>query len=421
MGSRMMQYPVEIPYSFSFDMSIKESQLPFVRTSILTNSPVEEPIDMAPSTKSPNYRDTFYAYGDNTLLYFGDPILRTLGGDHTTRGGWIKEYWRGKYLAPQKYDNYHHVNWKKASFPYDVADINYRLGWVKVGAEYWLCVPQELGQHLTSAGAIAALPYSTLTVKRNTGLQGEVIVSGTTATVESNELIDAGKFTEVVDGMYITIVGGTDILAGQYKIISHNDDKVYLENNPGNNSIGDVIYNISDTLSVAQAVNPDYEVPSYYTFPNLTKCEYHFTDNKYSGQGSLVPMYNYKASNPINATRDIEVPKPLENINMSKMWLKLGTNRYRLRIYGKFYKWTNGQVKTVQTYPVSTYTYTPYAWQVNPEAGNFLWNASYEFSSKVESTDTVNLYQPSHNPSEVSLLVNYVNNSGQNEVRQYKL
>ena len=104
---------------------------------------------------------------------------------------------------------------------------------------------------------------------------------------------------------------------------------------------------------------------------------------------------------------------------MSKIWLQIGVSKYRLRIYGKFYKLTNKKLKSTQTYPIATYIYTPHTFQSDPPDGD--WTASYEFSSKVESTGTLKLYEPEAHPCNVRLLVNYVNNSGQNEVREYSV
>ncbi len=403
----MSQYPVEIPYSFSVDLDIREAQIPFVKTAILTDNLPEEPIDFAPTTKSFNYRDTFYVYGDNTLLYFGDAIIRDPTTPIQRSDGWIREKWRAKYLVPENYYGYNFVNWHGTN-------IKNRLGWVEAIGEYYLRVPITDG-YATSELALAALPYSTLTVKRNTGLADEPIASGSSATIFGSVLTDAG-FSEVVDGQRVAITSGTGITPGLYKIISHTSTTLTLNGTPGNNTAGDVVYSISDSHSIAQGVNPDYDVPDYYTFPNLTKCEYNFEDNGYSGEASSVSHYTYSLNNP---ARSLLFPIPTENINMSKVWLQIGVSKYRLRIYGKFYKWTNKKLKSTQTYPIATYIYTPYSSQSNPPDGD--WTASYEFSSKVESIGTLKLYEPTAHPCNVRLLVNYVNNSGQNEVREYSV
>ena len=365
----MPKYPVQVPFKFSEEISIREDQLPFVKISVLIDNIVDETIEFFPNQAPDSYDETWYIYGDDKLIYAGETV------------DWLNGIlsflsYSGKYLLSQGV--YSRVYWEEAEY---LASTNYPLQWIEQDDKYRPSLPNYSGEP-----SQIILPYNEITIKRNTGLEGIIITSGTTATIEGNELTDIGRFVNVVDGMYINITSGTEIEEGSYKIISHNDDKVYLANNPGDNSVGDVIYNVSGSFNVAQGINPAFDVPIGNSYPNLLKT---------------------------NTKR-----RPIPFNNTSKIWLKTGNNKYRLIVYGRFCKYTDKQVTTGGDYLEGTYTYIPY-YEYDSEAEE--WLGYYKLNSSTESTKNIPLYEATYNPSNVRLLINYVNNSGQNEVRKYDI
>ncbi len=366
----MPKYPVQVPFKFSEEIDIKEDQLPFVKISILTDNIPDETIEFFPNQAPDSYNETWYIYGDDELIYAGDTVTG-LNGILSSRS------YTAKYILAV--GNRSHVYWAEAEY---LVSTNYPLRWVEQDDKYRPSLP-----NYSAKPSQIILPYNVITIKRNTGLEGVIIASGTTATIEGNELTDTGKFTDVVDGMYISILSGTEVQGGKYQIISHDNDKVYLERNPGDNSIGDVIYTISDSFSVVQGINPSFDVPIGNSYPNLLKT---------------------------NIKR-----RPSAQNNLSKIWLKTGINKYRLIVYGRFSKFTDKQIVTGEgNYLEGTYTYIPY-YEYDP--GDEDWLAYYKLDSSTESTKNIPLYEATYNPSNVRLLINYMNNSGQNEVRQYEI
>ncbi len=366
----MPKFPVQVPFKFSEEISIREDQLPFVKISVLTDNLPDETIEFFPNQAPDSYDDTWYIYGDDELIYAGDTI--------TGLNGILSSLsYSAKYILAV--GNRSQVYWEEAEY---LVLTNYPLQWIEQDNKFRPSLP-----HYTGKPSQIILPYDVITIKRNTGLEGEVITSGTTATTASNVLTDSGKFTEVVDGMGLTIISGTGVTPGLYKIISHDDDSVSLSSNPGNNSLGDVIYNISDSYSTAQGINPSFDVPIGNSYPNLK-------------------LTNIKR-------------RPIPLNNTAKIWLKTGTNKYRLIVYGRFSKFTDKQIVSGEgNYLEGTYTYTPY-YEYDP--GDEDWLAYYKLDSSTESTKNIPLYEATYNPSNVRLLINYMNNSGQNEVRQYEI
>ncbi|KKL66288.1 hypothetical protein LCGC14_2146480 [marine sediment metagenome] len=174
-------------------------------------------------------------------------------------------------------------------------------------------------------------------------------------------------------------------MINNYGEIPENHHIHHIDGNPKNNDIGDIAYSISLSWNVAQDVNPTYDVPYYFSYPNL----------------KLRPIMRF----------------PSVQMTTSKVWLKLGTAKYRLTVYGRFCKWTNKQVKVGGTYIEGTYNYVPFYEEVTPGE----WQGWYKLDTFTETTRNINVYEPEYHPSNVRLLVNYVNNSGQNEVRKYSL
>ncbi len=365
----MSKYPVQVAYKFSEEISIREDQLPFVKISVLTDNLPDETIEFFPNQAPDSYDDTWYIYGDDELIYAGETV-DSLNGILSSLS------YSGKYLLSQGILS--QVYWEEAEY---LVLTNYPLQWLeREPGIYSPNLPNYSGKP-----SQIILPYDVITIKRNTGLEGIIIVSGTSATIEGNELTDTGKFTNIVDGMNVTITSGTDVQPGLYKIISHTDDKLYLVDNPGDNIAGDVVYNISDSYSVAQAINPSFDVPIGNSYPNLK-------------------LTNIKR-------------RPIPLNNTAKIWLKTGVNKYRLIVYGRFSKFTDKQIITGEgNYLEGTYTYIPYY-----EENGGQWLGYYKLDSSTESTKNIPLYEATYNPSNVRLLINYVNNSGQNEVRQYKI
>lgn len=402
----MSQYPVEIPYSFSVDLSIRESQIPFVRTSVLTDNLPEEPIDFTPNQDTPVYQfsPTWYIYGDDTLLYIGNTIK------YLVLGVWpylsIGNAWRGKYIWLSHGDTRVHYKWIseqgsgyqnaiywRSGVDYDIKpDTDWK--W-RINAPFRINIDYPPGSYLD-------LPYSTITIKRNTGLSTdgveETIASGSKATVSLAVLTDnSADFSSVIDDYHcVRIISGTNTTPGMYKILAHTSETLTLDSNPGDSDAEDVVYSISESYAIAQGVNLNYDIPEDYTFPNMTK--------------------------QMNRRRRY----PNVQMTTSKVWLKVGINKYRLIVYGRFYKWTNKQAREEQgtrNYIEGVYNYVPYNFTSDYGWGKYRYWSIYKLDSYTETSKTIDLvlYEPEPNPSNVRLLVNYLNNSGQNEIRQYTI
>ena len=369
----MGKYPVEIPYTFSVDLDIQESQIPFVKISVLTDNLPEETIDFNPTQSTPSYTPTWYIYGDDTLLYFGSILTSSFGVAASLR-------YTAKYLSPTIALSKYKVYWDSNSITESNPNKIWNLYWFQQDGKYRPSLPS----YLPTSPQIF-FPYSNITIKRNIGLSAEVI-EGTSATILGNVLTDlSADFSQVVDGQGANIISGTGISSGIYEITAHTSTTLTLGGNPKNNDIGDIAYSISLSWNVAQDVNPTYDVPYYFSYPNL----------------KLRPIMRF----------------PSVQMTTSKVWLKLGTAKYRLTVYGRFCKWTNKQVKVGGTYIEGTYNYVPFYEEVTPGE----WQGWYKLDSYTEITRNIVLYEPEYHPSNVRLLVNYVNNSGQNEVRKYSL
>lgn len=295
----MSKYPIEIPYSFTTDLDIEESKLPLVKIAVLTDNLEEETIDFAPNASVKIYTPTWYIYGVSTLLYVGD-IIKYTG---LNWGISSSNLWRTKYTY-QPFTNYRTL-WDSNTPPLEHAlDSNY-LYWIQQNNKYRLSCPILASNSLP----YRILPYSTIRVKRNTGI----------------------------------------------------------------------------TLAEAEGINLSYEIPSQYTFPNLT----------------LTQPYRF----------------PSVQMTTSKIWLKIGRNKYRLKVYGKFYKWTNKAIRVDEgNYIEGIYNYIP-TYKFN---GSY-YLSYYKLNSYSETIKNIVLYEPEYNPSNVRLLINYINNAGNNEIREYKI
>ena len=379
----MSKYPVEIPYTFSVDLDILESQIPFVKISVLTNNLPEEIIDFTPNQMTKQYTATWYVYGDDALLYVGDRRVAEAALS-------AANIWRGKYVSGARV-----VGWTDENYIFGIP--SNVLGWISIDDKWKILTPLRYSfapVEDSSNPPYPDLPYSTITIKRNISLS-DAVTEGTTATIFANVLTDSSaNFSQVVDGQHVDIISGTDIIPGIYEITAHTTTSLTLEGNPKNNEIGDITYSISHSWNVVQEMNPDYDVPYYFDFPNLT----------------------------LRQRRRF----PSVQMTTSKVWLKLGAAKYRLTVYGRFYKWTNKRIKDGEgTYIEGTYNYIPAYYTANPNPGDppaaRNHYSFYKLSSYTETTKTINVYEPEYHPSNVRLLVNYVNNSGQNEVRKYSL
>jgi hypothetical protein len=141
--------------------------------------------------------------------------------------------------------------------------------------------------------------------------------------------------------------------------------------------------NTGITDAEADGINTGYDKPSNITFPHLELTQPTIT----GGAGA----------------------------NLNKIWIKLGKEKYRLKVYGYFFKWTNKKpLETTTEYTEATYVYNTKTWNYNG-----LYRSGYSLVSSTSTTKTLTLYEPEYNPSNVKLLVSYVNNRGHNEVRNY--
>ena len=139
------------------------------------------------------------------------------------------------------------------------------------------------------------------------------------------------------------------------------------------------------TAEEANGINTSFDVPTGYTYPNLLK----------------KPTMRF----------------PSVQNTTSKIWLKTGINKYRLIVYGRFCKWTDKRIISGGDYINGTYNYIPFYNETSPG----LWQSYYKLDSYTEVARNQVLYGASLNPSNIRLLVNYVNTSGQNEVRKYEI
>jgi len=174
-----------------------------------------------------------------------------------------------------------------------------------------------------------------------------------------------------------------------------NDDKyrLWMPSEGGELPLIDLPYanitvkrNTGITAEEANDINPSFNVPVGHTYPNLQKTN--------------------------------QIRRPSTQNTTSKIWLKTGVNKYRLIVYGRFCKWTDKQVITGGDYLESTYNYSPYLIESDIEG---LWNKYYKLDSYTEEIKNTVLHGATSNPSNIRLLINYVNNSGQNEVRKYEI
>lgn len=140
----------------------------------------------------------------------------------------------------------------------------------------------------------------------------------------------------------------------------------------------------------ANGINPSFDIPAGYTYPNLRLSEI------------------MRFPNAQNTT--------------SKIWLKTGINKYRLIVYGRFCKWTDKKIIEGEgNYIKGVYNYVPYYQIDTSDPLDWRYTSWYKLASYTEISKNIKLYEASLNPSNIRLLVNYVNNSGQNEVRKYDI
>ena len=147
----MSKLPVKINYTFDIDLDITENLIPFVNTSLLINNIPEEEIHFYSHSEDEKRADTYfywdawYVYGDGELLYVGRKILDVFGGDIIPAN-----YWRAKYLTSGD------VQWKEGE---------YHLYWYLCDDDKYRIATPEAEQY----DSYITMPYSTITVKRNTG------------------------------------------------------------------------------------------------------------------------------------------------------------------------------------------------------------------------------------------------------------
>jgi hypothetical protein len=315
----MAQYPVQVNFSFEVDLDIAESQLPSVKTSIITDNIPEEPISFNMSQQVSNYYHTVYIYGDGTLLYAGR-ILESITNYNVTPGSQIStasiqninnNLWRAKY--PHLFGSNYYPRW---------TNTGYYIAWSNIGRNgvgggydhdgtYYLRAPTSAVTSLP----YPTMPYTNITMKINTGI----------------------------------------------------------------------------TDAEADAINSEQERPSNTTFPHLELVQ---------------PTRTGGAS-----------------ANLNKLWIKLGKEKYRLKVYGYFFKFTNKKpTETTVEYTEATYVYNTKTWTYTASVPNptTLYRSGYSLTSSTSTTKSLTLYEPEYNPSNVKLQVTYVNNRGHNEVRHYE-
>jgi len=335
----MAQYPVKVNYSFDVDLDIAETQLSSVKTSILTNNIIEEEIDFNIYPEVNHYQDTFYVYGDGALLAIGGQI----DGWHTSYGWW-RGYGSSTFSEGNEW-RFKYVTRAVSEYIYDLAywlpigsSPNYRIRWTnkiscpKSSKVYHNDPPNyeiKLGEDYI------IMPYSTITIKRNTGL----------------------------------------------------------------------------TISEAEALNPNWSIPPNTTFPHM----------KLRIPNMLTADAHGLDGNPVNRQGS-------KWINESKLWIKLGKEKYRLKVKGYFFKWTDKQTRLdtdyyTDTYTVGTYNFIPY--YKPPYLSGYnneytSYDSYYIPAGHTETTGNKIIVQEAiYNPIDIKLLVNYVNNRGHNEVRNY--
>ena len=136
--------------------------------------------------------------------------------------------------------------------------------------------------------------------------------------------------------------------------------------------------NYGEIFETVEAMNPSEEAPSNRSFPHLE-----------AFQATAIPS----------------IP------NINSVGIKIDTRKYNLKIWGRFYKLTEKVIKSTETYKEwnNTYIQTVY--------GN--GDKYYKLGTSDVKDKTVDLYYAQETPSNVRLLLSFLNDKNAYEVRKY--
>ena len=152
--------PAQHNFYFTQDLEITESLIPYVKVSLMIN-PIdnEEIFHYVDEEKKYRYKDCWYVYGDNDLLYVGGLKRYDWRWDeeegqsyYTDYARITSEFWRAKYIIGD------YIYWTNST--------DFWLNWTDIGDDgnFKIVLPFKM-----QGSEYYTLPYSKITVKRNTG------------------------------------------------------------------------------------------------------------------------------------------------------------------------------------------------------------------------------------------------------------
>jgi len=138
-------------------------------------------------------------------------------------------------------------------------------------------------------------------------------------------------------------------------------------------------------------INPDYEVPEKYTFPNMI---YYESEH-----------HNYK---------------PFQEIFWKKIQTKNGKGiKYRLNVRGNFYQESEKEINCIGEYSTYEDIYVPYHYKKAVEGG-YKYYSCYILDQSSSGTEHVTIYKSQETSSKVKLLVTYINKNNKIETKIVK-
>lgn len=142
------------------------------------------------------------------------------------------------------------------------------------------------------------------------------------------------------------------------------------------------------SLNYVENINPVYDVPSNYSFPDM---ELHYGE-------SMAAL-----------------------LNQNKYWIKISENKYRLVVVGEFKKKTQ---KASITYNYNTYEdfYVPhhYKYYVGDPVNDWEYLSCYKLLGKTHHTSTKKIYSSQQTSSKVKLVVGYINKNNKYELKEIR-
>ena len=327
--------PVRVQYNFTIDLDIKEEQIPFVKTSLLINDSLEEPYEfkLINNVDGQSDNDIWYLYGDEDLIYVGSRIIAPTGHANLNNG---------YYYAGSARES---ASWRCKYYTYSELYNRIYPEWTTLA-------------HF--------LEYSIKWVTRN----------------EWKDIEDNSIYRLLLPyhtSYYQKVPAGHSAPSPLYSLPYNT---ITVKRNTG------------ESVLNVQNMNPVYNSPIDYTYPNMQHLE--------GENGSL----NY------------------QSLRTNKLWIKIGENKYKLKIWGEVFKFTDTITIENIEYPVWNCTYIPkYYWEFSHGDEDWWWYrywSRYELQSSSIDTVTKPRYGGQATQSDLTLSVNYINDKGSHEVRKYK-